>query len=233
MEDLRNKIKLVIFDLDGTLVDAYPAIIASFNYTMHKLHQPKRDASTIKRAVGWGDKALLRPFVEPHLLAKALVIYRRHHENSLLEKSRLLDNARDTLESLKIRGYKLAIASNRPRRFTLIIMRHLKIEKFFDFILCGDQLRKPKPAPEMLIRIMKRLKTLKQQTLYVGDMHVDVKTANRAKVKMIALLTGSSTKSELKREKPYRIVKDISYLKTILSPFEGCSTSPRLRRTIL
>jgi len=59
-----RRIKLIIFDLDGTLVDAYPAIISSFNYTMQKLNYPVQDVLTIRRAVGWGDENLLRPFIK-------------------------------------------------------------------------------------------------------------------------------------------------------------------------
>jgi len=59
-----KNLSLIIFDLDGTLLDAYGAIIESFNYTMRKVGCPKRDSLTIRRAVGWGDEFLLRPFVE-------------------------------------------------------------------------------------------------------------------------------------------------------------------------
>ena len=56
-------IKLIIFDLDGTLLDAYRAIVRSFNYTMGRLGYPAQDALVIRRAVGWGDARLLKPFI--------------------------------------------------------------------------------------------------------------------------------------------------------------------------
>ena len=216
MHKLKQSIRLIVFDLDGTLVDAYAAIISSFNYTMHTLKYPKRDAMTIKRAVGWGDEALLRPFADKKDLKKAVAIYRRHHRESLLEGSRLIQGARYVLEFLKKKGYNLAVASNRPRRFSLLLMRHLNIHKYFDFVLCGDELTNPKPNPQILIKIMKNFGVSRRQTLYVGDMHVDVQTANRAKVKMIAVLTGSSNAGEIKKERPYRLIKGISYLPALL-----------------
>ena len=216
MYKLKGRIKLIVFDLDGTLVDAYAAIISSFNYTMRSLKYPNKDPLTIRRAVGWGDEALLRPFVKKKDLNRALVIYRRHHRASLIKKSRLIKGARSVLEFLKKEGYKLAVASNRPRKFSLLLIRHLNIYKYFDFILCGDELTNPKPNPQILIKIMKNFGVSRRQTLYVGDMHVDVQTANAAKVRMIAVLTGSSTAREIRRQRPYRIIKDISYLPSLL-----------------
>lgn len=207
---------MVIFDLDGTLVDAYRAIVASLNYTLGRLKYPLKDPLSIRRAVGWGDKALVRPFVGKKDLSRALGIYRRHHKRSLRQMSRLAKGARKLLKFLKVKGYRLAVASNRPYRFTLIIIRHLKLDKYFDFVLCGDQVKNSKPAPDMIIKIMRHLKVGRHQTLYVGDMDVDIKTANRAGVNSIAVLGGSSSISSIKKEKPYKIIKNISILRRLL-----------------
>ena len=79
-----KEIKLIIFDVDGTLIDAYQAIVLSFNFTMRQLRLPPKDFITIKKAVGWGDEKLLSPFVPKKQIQKALTIYRRHHQKSLL-----------------------------------------------------------------------------------------------------------------------------------------------------
>ncbi len=212
---LKN-IKLIIFDLDGTIVDAYDAIIDSFNYMMKRLHLPEVDPLTIRRAVGWGDKVLLSPFMRKNILSKALEIYRPHHKISLLKKSHLIYGAGGILRYLKAKGYKLAVASNRPSEFSKIMIKHLKIDKFFDFMLCADELKRGKPDPEIILKIMDFFSVSKIQTVYVGDMIVDVQAAKRAKVKSIAVLTGSSSEEEIKKEKPNYIFKNVNYLKTIL-----------------
>ncbi|HOX54663.1 MAG: HAD family hydrolase [Candidatus Omnitrophica bacterium] len=209
-------IKLIIFDLDGTIVDAYDAIIDSFNYMMKKLHLPSADPLAIRRAVGWGDKMLLVPFVKKSLLNKALDIYRPHHRRALLKKSHLIYGARGILTYLKSKGYKLAVASNRPSEFSKILVRHLKIDNFFDYMLCADQLKRGKPDPEIILKIVDFFSVSKQQTIYVGDMTVDVQAAKRAKVKSIAVLTGSSSKEEIRKKKPNYIFRNVSYLKSIL-----------------
>ncbi|MFH0739308.1 MAG: HAD family hydrolase [Candidatus Omnitrophota bacterium] len=209
-------IKLVIFDLDGTLVDAYPAITSSFNHTLQRLGYPKKDKLTIRRAVGWGDRNLLKPFVRGKDLDEALAIYRQDHRKSLLVKSRLFPSAQRVLACLKDKGYKLAIASNRPTRFSKILIRHLKLGEYFEYVLCGDKLKNMKPHPQILRNIMQRFSVRPIDTLYIGDMTIDAQAGRRAKVRTIIVTTGSNTKAELRRERPYLIIDRISELLRLL-----------------
>lgn len=202
-------IRLVIFDLDGTLVDAYPAIVRSFNHVMKALVLPPQPEALIRRSVGWGDTNLLKPFVQPGRLSKALKLYRKNHAAALTKGTRFLPGAKELLRTLKKKGYQLAVASNRPTKFSYIILEHLKMKEYFDDVLCGDRLKKGKPHPEIILRILKRLSIRPEEALFVGDMTVDVQAGNRARVKTVAVLTGSSTRQELKKLKPYKIVKHI------------------------
>lgn len=206
------KPKLIIFDLDGTLINAYPAIIRSFNYTLRKLGYPPQDKLTIRRTVGWGDENLLKPFIKLNDLKKALKIYRKHHKNALIKESFLFNKVKKLLVYLKNKNYLLAVASNRPTKFSLILLKHLKIKKYFDYILCADKLKHIKPHPEILNKIMQRFSVSSSQTVYVGDMAIDAQAGRRAKVKTIIVTTGSSTKEEIKKQKPYRIISQISEL---------------------
>lgn len=146
--------RLIIFDLDGTLVNSYPAIISSTNYTLEKLGFRKQTAKVIKKAVGWGDKQLLYPFVGSKNLDKALGIYRKHHSKSLQRLTFFMPYAKRLLLYLNKRGYKLAIASNRPHKFTDLLLRHLGIKRLFDYVLCKDQIKFGKPHPSILNKII-------------------------------------------------------------------------------
>jgi phosphoglycolate phosphatase-like HAD superfamily hydrolase len=79
-------ISLAVFDLDGTLINAYPAIYHSFNFAMRKAGYPPQKEQVICRAVGWGDQNLIRPFVKPEDLERVLAVYRRDHAKSLKER---------------------------------------------------------------------------------------------------------------------------------------------------
>ncbi len=211
-----KRVKLVIFDLDGTLIDAYQAIISSFNYTMQRLGYPLQDALVIRRAVGWGDENLLRPFVRKKDLARALSVYRRHHKLALIKKSRLFPKVKEVLAYLKAKGHILAVASNRPSRFSRILIRHLRLNNYFDYVLCADKLKHIKPHPEIINKIMQKFSLTPPEAIYVGDMAIDARAGRRAKVKTIIVLTGSSTESEVKKEAPSRIIGKISQLLKIL-----------------
>lgn len=207
-----NPVKLIIFDLDGTLIDAYPAIIGSFNFCMKRLGYPQQPAAVIRRAVGKGDMQLLKPFVRPRDAQKALALYRAHHAAELREKARLYPGAASLLRQLRKRGYKLAVASNRPTKFSRIVLAHLGIRKYFDRVLCKDKLRYGKPHPLILNTIMRSFAVKPEETLYVGDMVIDAQAGRRAHVRTVVVTTGSSTRAELLKEEPFVMVPRIGAL---------------------
>ena len=165
-------------------------------------------------------------FVGEKLADKAIAIYRPHHIKDLASKGavRLLPGAGGTLKFLKAKGYKLAIASNRPTQFTRIILKELGVLKFFNVVLCADRTSKPKPYPDILWAIAKRLDLDRKEVLYVGDMTIDVNCARRAGIRMVAVATGSSSKKELKDLKPWRIISKINELKATMN----CLAADRL-----
>ncbi|MDP2928337.1 MAG: HAD-IA family hydrolase, partial [Candidatus Omnitrophota bacterium] len=103
------------------------------------------------------------------------------------------------------------------RRFcvTFCVSSAIKFD-FFDYALCADQTRYGKPHPEMLNKIVKRFFLKKSQTLYVGDMVIDVQAGRRAKINTVIVTSGSSNKLDIKREHPFRIISAISRLRDLL-----------------
>ena len=211
-----KKLKLIIFDLDGTLIDAYGAINRSFNFTMKHFGYPEQSGPVIRGAVGWGDKQLLKPFVAQSDLDKVLKVYRKHHKTSLVKYSRVFPGVVRLLSGLKAKGYKLAVASNRPTRFSLILLRHLGLKFYFDYILCADRLKAGKPNPQILHKIIDKFSLNLADALYVGDMVIDAQAGRRAGVKTVIVTTGSSSAAEIRREKPWKVIKRISLLSKLL-----------------
>lgn len=108
------------------------------------------------------------------------------------------------------------MASNRPSKFSWILIRHLRLERYFDYVLCADRLKHIKPHPEILNKIRQRFSLKANETIYVGDMAIDAQAGKRARIKTIMVTTGSSTRREIERQKPYRIIKKITHLLRIL-----------------
>ncbi|MCM8757522.1 MAG: HAD-IA family hydrolase, partial [Candidatus Omnitrophica bacterium] len=169
-----------------------------------------------RRAVGWGDENLLKPFIKSKDLSKALKIYRRHHRLSLLKKAYLFGGVKNLLKDLKKKNFKIAIASNRPTVFTKLIIKNLNIKEYIDYVSCADKLKYIKPHPQILYKIMKKFSLKPDEVLYVGDMVIDVEAGRRANIKTVALTTGSDTKEKLVLKKPFRIISKIIQLKDIL-----------------
>jgi len=211
-------IRLVIFDLDGTLVNAYPAVSRSVNYTLRTLGFSLRTHDEIKRSVGGGDRKLMAHFIGEAQADRAIAIYRSHHTKALQAQGgvKLLPGALGALKFLKKCGVKLAIASNRPTKFTRIILKKLNILEFFDMVLCADRAPKPKPYPDILWAITKRLKVKKPEALYVGDMTIDINCGRRAGIRVVAVNTGSSTTKELNDLKPWGFIDKMGRLKSII-----------------
>ena len=216
-KNLPKDIALVVFDLDGTLVDAYPAITESINYMLKKMGRSPQTLRTVKRSVGWGVDSLVRCFIEEEHADEALAIFRAHHDKRLRHHLKLQPGAKALLTFLNKRGYRLAIASNRPTKFCLLILKTLGLEKYFFKVVGGDGVKKAKPHPDMLKMILKEAGVLASRAVYVGDMSVDVQCGKVAGVFTIALPTGSCTIQELKAEKPDILARRLEDIRGIFS----------------
>jgi phosphoglycolate phosphatase len=205
-------IKAVIFDLDGTLVDAYQTIADTMNYVLKELGLPQQDCETVRRRVGRGIRVLVSSFVPQGQVERAVDLYMKKHEEILLDKTTLMPGAKDTLESLKAKGIRMGLVSNKDGRFVRRITKHLGIDDFFEGVICSDEAGKMKPDPACLNILMAKFGVTPDQTLYVGDSTIDILTGKNAGVRVIAIPTGSDTKSDLIASGPHRIINKLPEL---------------------
>jgi len=211
-----RNVQLVIFDLDGTLVDAYKAVSSSLNHALGVCGFDYLDDATIQRNVGWGEKVLIEKCVGGEAVDQVLSIYRGHHHKALKSGTKFMPGAQKLLDDLVKDGYTLAIATNRPSRFTHIILKHLEMKHYFKVVVCADQVAKPKPSCDMLDYILRKTRIDKDQTLYVGDMALDVETGNNAGVRSVAVTSGSNTREEIESLTPHAVIESISQLPDVI-----------------
>jgi phosphoglycolate phosphatase len=194
----------VLFDLDGTLIDSYPAIAASVNHVRALHGLPPLSVAEVTRHVGRGAANLLRDTVHRGDLAANLEAYLAHHPSVLRSGTRLLPGVRETLLALKESGRKLGICSNKAVAFTRELLAMLGLAEALDVVLGPEDVARHKPAPDMLLEALARLRVEPRQALYVGDMTVDVETARAAGVTVWVVATGSDTAEALDRAGPDR-----------------------------
>ena len=201
-----NEKKLFIFDLDGTLADAYRAIEKSLNFTRLKLGYDTVSFDLVKKNIGYGDKNFIAVFFSKHSVDKALAIYRAHHKKSLKKYAKMKPYARMLLYNLKRKKKLVALATNRPSYYTNIVLTCLRVKKYFDYVLCADEIKSLKPNPKILYLVLKKLKVSKREAVYSGDMDVDMETAKRAEVDAVFIAGVSSSVSYVRSYKNKKIV---------------------------
>jgi phosphoglycolate phosphatase len=178
--------KLIIFDMDGTLVNSSLTIANAINYVRKNLgYAPMEQAYILKRV---NDHTLnpaqtfyhTRKF-EPHHEQWFSEYYTKNHENELV----LYDGIKELLEKLKEQGYKLAVATNAYRGSTIESLSHLSVYDYFDAIACYDDVPQGKPHPDMLYKILEELEHPKESSLFIGDGPRDEMASKRADIPYI------------------------------------------------
>ncbi|MEW6441792.1 MAG: HAD-IA family hydrolase [bacterium] len=208
----------LIFDLDGTLVDSFQAIHASLQSAMGSLGMTPWDYATTVRNVGRGLGHLIEAAVGRDRKAEALERFRADYAATCLTRTSLLPGVAETLPRLKASGRRLAVATNKSLPFTLQILGHFGIHSHFDCVLAPEEVARPKPHPDMIRAVLRRLDLPARHCLYVGDMPLDVETATRAGVGCMLVATGFYPFEELARTVSVPVVRRFSQVADALDP---------------
>lgn len=205
---------LVIFDLDGTLVDSIDGIAISMNMVLNNLGYPEHSVNTYKNFVGHGIKKLVeqalpdeasKDEVVSDIAYKAMLeSYGKHYDRGL----KVYDGIYEILDRLSYKGHKLAILTNKHQSMAEPI-----VEKYFgqyDFcqILGRHESRPKKPDPHGIYHIMKHMCSSPQETYFVGDSEVDLMTAQNAEVLPIIVNWGFRDLDTLKSHGAENIITE-------------------------
>lgn len=205
-EDLSpNPPALLIFDLDGTLLDTREDLAAAVNAMRAEFGLRPLSVSTVTRFVGEGIQMLVRRSLRgrPDLWSAGIERCVRYYRRHLADRTRPYPGVRSGLAALRSKGYRLALVSNKPTALCRRLLRHFGLLQHFDVILGGDATPQRKPHPEPVLLAMERTKMPREATWLIGDHWTDIETARRAGVASAWLRGGMGRRGRLRPDRTF------------------------------
>jgi phosphoglycolate phosphatase len=211
-------VNLLIFDLDGTLVNTLEDIAASVNYTLSRLNSPLLPLGRVRQYVGDGIEMLMARSLggRDERLDAAVSLYKEHHRRNLVVRSSLYPSVRETLEHFK--SLPLSMISNKSAEFIGPLLEGLGIGRYFKIIIGADAGLLLKPAPDAVLSILSALKVPKERAVIVGDGTSDILAGKAAGVLTCAVTYGFRSEDELRKAGPDHVIHELSELKDLFKP---------------
>ena len=197
---------VVLFDLDGTVIDSGGIILASMRHASHEvLGRVIADAELMQAVGGPGLEAQMAA-LDPERVDELVSVYRAHNE-PLHEELVCCAGMEHALEQLRADGRRLGLVTAKRRSTVELAFEHVPLGHLFETIVGGDETERHKPDPEPLLLAAERLGASPADTVYVGDSPFDIRAAKAAGMGSVAVTWGRiHDRSRLEREEPDAIV---------------------------
>lgn len=194
--------KTLIFDLDGTLLNTLDDLADAVNYALSQFHLPTHPTSAIRQMVGNGVRLLVERAIGDAAVTDREAVFacfKTYYVSHCQVKTRLYDGLREVLLTLRERGYRMAIVSNKLQEGVTALQ-----EAYFHGLIdvaVGEREGVPrKPAPDMLRTALAELGTTADDAIYLGDSEVDIVTARNAGMPCITVLWGFRDEEFLRQQ---------------------------------
>ena len=214
---MQQRKPVILFDLDGTLLNTAPAILASYRMLFKKYRSEEEFTPEIQMEVQ-GPPLLAMfekyfPQQDPQQLVRE---YREHNSAVHAELVKPMEGAKQLVSDLKEQGYKLGIVSTKAREMILLGLKLNEMDSFFDVIVGQDEVKKGKPDPEGILTACRLLKEGHDSVVYVGDSVTDMQAARNAGVFSVAYLYHAQRREAMEKEKPNRMIDQLLQLEDLL-----------------
>lgn len=212
LNDLKKKIRGIVFDLDGTLIESYEAIYLGLEECFQNYQKEIFPFPELKIYLKPDLETTLSQFFTPAEVLEVIPIMRKRYEEVYLDHTYLLDGAREVISILHSNGVVLGVASNKFGRFSRGVLKHLGVSDCFQSVVGAGDVQRNKPFPDMIHRALKEMELLPEEAIFVGDTLTDIETGKEAGIDTYALPTGFHSKEDLSRGTPKRILRNLREL---------------------
>ena len=212
--------KLVVFDLDGTLLNTLDDLTSSTNFALTSYGFPTRTREEVRSFIGDGIVKLLERSVGIEnypRIDEMITLFRAYYKEHCKDETRPYAGIMPLLDNLKAKGLTLGVLSNKVHSATVQLIADY-FPDVFDAVMGENESAgiKRKPSPVALLKMMETLGVEKSETAYVGDSEVDIQTAKNAGVDCVSVTWGFKDESFLRANGATKIVDDTQKLETVL-----------------
>ena len=206
---------LLIFDLDGTLIDSKLDLVHSVNAARHLMALPNISEQLVSSYIGDGAPVLMRRALGPAAsdadVQRALEFFLAYYRDHMLDNTCLYPGVREALDGLLEGGAKMAVLTNKPVRISRAIIDGLGLGGHFFQVYGGNSFEQKKPDPVGIETLLTESGAARERTIMVGDSGVDVRTARNARVLACGVSYGFQPESFL-QDPPDILVDEMSEL---------------------
>ena len=222
MTPTSNTPRLVMFDLDGTLVETAPEICDAVNDTLRHFALAPVAQQQVNDWIGHGTHSLLvqalafsQGITEAAVrasatLAELAAVFKTHYALRCGTRSQPYPDVLDTLERLRQRGAHLAVVTNKESAYTQTVLDAHALTSYFDAVICGDTFATKKPSPDGVLACLAQFGVAAAEALFVGDSSIDVATARNAGVPVWAVPYGYNMGQPIAASAPDRLIATIA-----------------------
>jgi phosphoglycolate phosphatase len=207
-------INLVIFDLDGTLINSISGITDAVNHTLREFNYTEVTEDAVLKYVSQGDEHLLASAFKSDcqdLIVRAIAVFRGYYFDNC-NVVRLYDGIIETIKILRRNHKIMGVFSNKPLDVARKQLLTIGLQEYFSFLKADDGNIKLKPNPEAIEQILAEFGVEKAETLMVGDTEIDIKTGKAIGVLTCGVTYGFGEIEALRDAKPDFIIKDFREL---------------------
>ncbi len=216
-----NNNKIILFDLDGTLIDSTDAIISTFNHSFKELNFDfKGKDEDIKSLIGYPlDVMYSKLGIEEQRVWDFVDSYKNRYRIISKEQTTLLENAYEAVE-LASKIARVSVVTTKTRAYTMPLLEHFNIAQFFEIVTGRENVQNPKPHPEPILITLEQMNYDKEfhEVWMIGDTKLDLIAANDANINSIGLLCGYGEEEELRKYTNFietTALDAIKYLKSL------------------